>query len=248
MEISFCFGCLGFFRGEKKLRLFEISRVFLSSGSKLPDEVTQLSAVYLKDNTASLWQEDHDGFYDLKGIIENIFSDLKIDNLSFVDGSGNSEPYLHPGKSCSIVINEEKIGSIGILHPGVSETFEIKGNITVAEIYDIEKIITSIATKTTYISLPKYPYAERDVALVVSDDITVSSLRNKILDVKSDIIESVNLFDVYKGKPIPKDKKSLAFSIRYRSPDRTLTDREVDELHSKIRKQLEKSFNAELRS
>ena len=103
-------------------------------------------------------------------------------------------------------------------------------------------------TKTTYVSLPKYPYVERDVALVVRDDITAAAVRKEILDVESGIIESVSLFDVYKGKPIPPDKKSLAFSIRFRSSDRTLTDEEVDVLHSNIRNRLKEHLGAELRS
>ncbi|MEN8264182.1 MAG: phenylalanine--tRNA ligase subunit beta [Nitrospirota bacterium] len=234
-------------RGEKMLRLFEISRVFLSSKEKLPHEVTQLTAVFHKENTASIWHNNHDCFYDLKGVIENIFQDLRIKGVSFVV-DGDSEPYLHPGKSSSIIVNEKKVGSIGILHPGTAETFDIKSNIAVAEIYDIKKIMDLTSNKITYAALPKYPYVERDVALVVRDDITSAAVRKEILDVESDIIESVNLFDIYKGKPIPPDKKSLAFSIRFRSPGRTLTDEEVDNLHSSIRLRLKENLNAELRS
>lgn len=234
--------------GERMLRMFEISRVFLSSNNKLPDEVTQLSAVYLKDNSASLWQHDHEGFYDVKGVLENILSDLKVENVSFVSDSAHSEPYMHPGKSCAVFAGDDKIGSVGTLHPGVAEAFDIRGDITIAEIFDLEKILNSISEKTLYVSLPRYPYVERDIALIVSSDVPVSTVKNEIRNVKSDIIESVNLFDVYKGKPIPPEKKSLAFSIRYRSPDRTLTDNEVDELHSRIRNHLEKKLNAELRS
>ncbi len=234
-------------RGEKMLRLFEISRVFLSGNEKLPNEVTQLTAVFHKENAASIWQNNHDCFYDLKGVIENIFQDLRVKGISFVE-DGDSEPYLHPGKSSSIIADGKKVGSIGILHPGTAETFGIKSNMAVAEIYDIKEIMDLTSNKITYTALPKYPYVERDVALVVNDDITSAAIRKEIIDVESDIIESVNLFDIYKGKPIPPDKKSLAFSIRFRSPERTLTDEEVDNLHSSIRQRLKKNLNAELRS
>ncbi len=96
--------------------------------------------------------------------------------------------------------------------------------------------------------MPKYPYIERDSALIVGDHITASEIKKEILDTKSELIEAVTLFDIYKGKPIPSDKKSLAFSVRYRSPKRTLTDKEVDELHGKIVENLQKSIKAELRS
>lgn len=234
-------------RGEKMLAFFEISNVFISTGQKLPEETIQMAAVYHKGPVSSLWQAKHDGFYDLKGALENIFATLNISNVSFIKDTSVA-PYLHPGKSGNILINNEKVGHIGILHPTVSEAFDIKGDVAVTEIYDIASILRAVPLKTTYVSLPKYPYIERDVALIVNDEITVSSVKQLILSIQSGIIEAVNLFDIYKGKPIPKDKKSLAFSIRYRSASKTLTDNEVDELHSEIIRKLQINLNAELRS
>jgi phenylalanyl-tRNA synthetase beta chain len=234
-------------RGEKTLSFFEISSVFLPSTRKLPDETIQIAAVYHKGPISSIWQNKHDAFYDLKGAIENIFVKLNIPGVSFIKDSV-SGTYLHPGKSGAIIINNEKVGHIGILHPIVAEAFDIKGDITVAEIYDVSEILKAIPSKITYASLPRYPYIERDVALVVNDDVTVLDVKEEILSVKSDILESVNLFDIYKGKPMPKDKKSLAFSIRYRSASRTLTDHEVDKLHSEIIGRLQINLNAELRT
>lgn len=236
-------------RGERMLRFFEISNVFLASDGKLPDEVVQLSAAFHKEkeSAASIWESAHEGFYDLKGVFENIFSDLKIKDVSFA-AEPPAEPYLHPGKSCSIMIDGKKAGAIGALHPGVAEAFDISGDITVAEIYDIMNILEAIPSKTAYTSLPKFPYVERDAALLVDNSVTVASVKKEILGVGSKIIETVNLFDIYKGKSIPDGKKSMAFSIRFRSPDRTLTDNEVDEIHSEIIKRLQGSLNAELRS
>src|SRR4030066_608018 len=96
--------------------------------------------------------------------------------------------------------------------------------------------------------LPKYPYIERDLAIIVSKDVTVAKSKEIIAGIDSNIIESVKLFDIYTGKPVPPEKKSLAFSIRYRASDRTLTDSEVDALHLHILRELERSINAELRS
>ncbi len=234
-------------RGEKSLAFFEISSIFLPSTLKLPDETIQMAAVYHKGPIASVWQSKHDGFYDLKGALENIFIKLNIFDIAFIKDVA-AGPFLHPGKSGAIIINNEKAGHIGVLHPVVAEAFNIKGDITVAEIYDVAKILNAIPSKTTYVSLPRYPYIERDASMVVHDDVTVSAVKEEILRVGSDIIESVNLFDIYKGKPMPKDKKSLAFSIRYRSASRTLTDREVDELHSEIIRRLQSNLKAELRA
>jgi phenylalanyl-tRNA synthetase beta chain len=235
-------------RGERSLRFFEISKVFLQSGEKLPHEVVQVAAVYHKDMDSSLWQDSHDGFYDMKGILENLMEELKIKDFLFDHENHTLEPYLHPGKACSIIVSGERIASLGTIHPGVADVLGIKGNLNVMEVFDLEKLIGALKTKTVFAPLPRYPYAERDVAVIVADDVRVSSVRGEILSVHSDIIESINLFDVYKGKPIPKNKKSLAFSIRFRSAERTLTDTEVDELHARIISRLKENLNAELRS
>ena len=235
-------------RGEKELRFFEISKVFLPSNEKLPNEVLQAAVIYHKDKSQALWGRDHDGYYDLKGAVEGVLSDLMIRNMCFVHNNNVEQPYLHPGKSCSIMIDEVKVGTIGVLHPGVAEAFDISGDITIAEIDDIHKLLNNISSKTTFASLPKFPYVERDVSMLVNDDVNVSSVNKEILDIKSDIIEDIKLFDIYKGKSISADKKSLAFSIRFRSKEKTLTDKEVDELYSNIVKNLKDNLGAELRS
>lgn len=235
-------------RGEKALSLFEISKVFFSSGQKLPDEVMQMAAVYCKDRSASLWQEKHDGFFDMKGAVENLMCELKIRNYSFVQEKSSTEPYLHPGKSCSIIIDGGRIGSIGALYPTVAQNFDLAGDIIFLEISDLDKLVEAVPQSVRYTPLPKYPYIERDISIVVLKSTTAAALYSIILKTSSDIIESVKLFDIYTGKQISSKKKSLSFSIRYRAVNRTLTDSEVDTLHSKILKRLETEANAELRS
>ncbi|MDO8282902.1 MAG: phenylalanine--tRNA ligase subunit beta [Thermodesulfovibrionia bacterium] len=235
-------------RGEKMIRFFEISKIFLSSDDKLPKEILQLGAVFRKEKTASIYENRHEGFYDIKGLFENILTDLNLKNVSFEHGTTAPEPYLHPGKSCSIMIGNERVGSMGVLHPGVAKEFDIKGDITIAELYDLSMILDAIPSGITYKQMPKFPYVERDAALIVDDSTTVSDIRKVIMNVESDIIDSMTLFDVYKGKPIPNDKKSLAFAIRYRSSIKTLTDDEVDRLHSRIVDLIKSELDAELRS
>jgi phenylalanyl-tRNA synthetase beta chain len=113
---------------------------------------------------------------------------------------------------------------------------------------DIDRLFSYIPSGVTYSPLPRFPYVERDLAIAVPDEITAAAVEYAIWSVSSDIIESVTLFDIYKGKPVPDGRKSLAFSIRYRAGDRTLTDLEVTELHSKIISVLEDTLKAELRS
>jgi phenylalanyl-tRNA synthetase beta chain len=234
-------------RGERSIRIFEISSVFLHSTRNLPYEILKLSAIYLKDRNETVWQEKHDGFYDLKGALENIFLDLKIKDYSFHKDMDVKEPYLHPGKSCVIKINEHVAGYLGTLHPEVAEDFDVYPETNIMEL-DIDKILSLKRPQTVYQPLPKYPYIERDIAIIVPNNIPVSDAESAILHVDSHFIESVRLFDIYEGKPIPKGKKSLAFSIRYRAVDRTLTDEEVKGIHTNIIKRLQDTLNAELRS
>jgi phenylalanyl-tRNA synthetase beta chain len=244
-------------RGEKSLRLFEIAAVFLPSGHKLPDEKMKLAAVYLKDKKGSLWEDGHDGFYDLKGALENLLLGLRIKNYSFslqgesagagTQGFPLDEPYLHPGKSCFINAGGKIIGILGILHPDAADRFDVVQEISILEL-DIDSLSELIQLDIQYQALPKYPYIERDIAVTVHENITAAALENAIREINSGMIESVRLFDIYTGKSIPKGKKSLAFSIRYRAGDRTLVDDEINELHSMILKHLESTLNAELRS
>jgi len=235
-------------RGEKMLRFFEVSKVFFDSGEKLPIEVSQMAAIFHKDKSSSLWMGKHDGFYDLKGAFEILLHDLKIGNCRFVQDPTLLEPYHHPMQSCSLMVRDEIIGSLGVLHPAVSESFEITDDISILEIYDIMKLLENSSGSIQFVSLPKFPYVERDLAIIVSFDVTHERIRKEIFNINSSLIESVQLFDIYRGKPIPKDKKSLAFSIRYRAGDRTLTDEEVDSLHTSIVDRLKNLLNAELRS
>jgi len=234
--------------GEKDISFFEVSRVFLPSNQKLPDEIVQMAAISNNNKPAMLWENKHDGFYDLKGALENLFRDLKIKQYYLKQDTSSIEPYLHPGKSCNIIVSGEKIGSLGTIHPRVSESFDIKGSMTILEIYDLDKLLEHVSPVTTFVSLPKFPYVERDVAIIVSNEVSVEQVNREILNVDSNLIEAVSLFDIYTGKPIPQDKKSLAFSIRYRAADRTLTDEEVDSLHSIIVERLKSTLNVELRS
>ncbi len=235
-------------RGERALSFFEISRVFFASGEKLPDEVLQMAAVYCKDTSDAVWQKKHEGFFDIKGALENLFKELKIKDYSFEPDRSFHEPYLHPGKSSLIKIGGEVFGSIGALHPGIAERLDLTGDISLFEIYDLKKLLSVMPSEIKFAPLPKYPYVERDLAIIVSKDVTVARAKAIISGIDTTIIESVKLFDIYTGKPVPPDKKSLAFSIRYRASDKTLTDSEVDSLHSAILRELESSIKAELRS
>jgi phenylalanyl-tRNA synthetase beta chain len=235
-------------RGERSMRLFETARVFFSSGQKLPEEVVQLAAVISSDSDESLWHKRYDMFYDMKGALENIQVGLRTEKYTFSVEKPPPEPYLHPGKSCGVALRGERIGSLGAIHPRIAGALDLPENIIILEISDLNELTHSLPGEIKYKPLPRYPYVERDIALVVSRDVTVDQAKEAILSVRSDIIESVSLFDIYLGKSVGANRKSLAFAIRYRDRNKTLTDSEVEEVHSKIIAELERSLDARLRS
>jgi len=158
---------------------------------------------------------------------------MKIDDLSF---ERSQEPFLHPGQSAEILASGKRIGFFGLLHPDVTEQLDIKAarpEIFLAEM-DLDLLISLIPEEIRSSSLPRYPYMERDIAIIVDDSIPASEVIRDLKGFPSELIEDVSIFDLYKGPNIPEDKKSLAFSIRYRAKDRTLTDAEVDSLHKEI--------------
>jgi phenylalanyl-tRNA synthetase beta chain len=244
--------------GNRELRLFEIARVFIKSsqveGSGLPEEREHLAALYYKEKSKALYRDDTPDFYIVKGVIEAILNDLKIYNYSFVR---SSEPFLHPGQSADIYIvrsqksevrsqNEDaeirnpkleiKVGYVGALSPAIVDSLDIKAHkpsVIVMEI-DIDSVIPYAMQVVKYRPLPRYPYIERDTAIIVDSMLEASLLMKWLRSYPSDLIEDVFIFDVYQGKNIPEGKKSIAFNVRYRSADKTLKDEEVDFLHKSL--------------
>lgn len=225
--------------GTRDVRLFEVSRVFIDRGEALPEERHDLGAVYFREKTPSLWKEEAPDFYAVKGVVESMMDELKISDCKFARSSalsGRPEPFLHPGKSCDITVGGKKIGFIGDLDPDIVEGLGLKisrPEIIIVEIY-LDELLRFAPEARTYTPLPRYPYIERDVALIVDDSLPASDIVGRIEAYPSELIEEVAIFDFYKGKGIPEGQKSLAFTIRYRAKDRTLTDSEIEEVHGAL--------------
>ncbi len=250
--------------GNRELRLFEIARVFisqksevslahrssliahrkkdhelsamsheLSSASILPIECEHLAALYYKEKSKALYRDDTPDFYIVKGVIEAILNDLKIYDYSFVR---SSEPFLHPGQSADIFIMDSKIGYVGVLSPAIVDSLDIKAHkpsVIVMEI-DIDSIIPYAMQVVKYRPLPRYPYIERDTAIIVDSLLEAAMLMKWLKSYSSDLIEDIYVFDVYQGENIPEGKKSIAFNVRYRASDRTLKDDEIDAMHKSL--------------
>jgi phenylalanyl-tRNA synthetase beta chain len=220
--------------GNRDLKLFEAARVFTSTGTDtLPIENERIAALYFREKTKTLYREDAQDFYVVKGILEAVLAGIGITDVSYIR---SNEPFLHPGRAADILISGQKAGYIGALSPVVTEKLDLKASkpsIIVLEM-DIEIVISASKRKVIYKQLPKYPFVERDTAIVLDAAIEAAEIIGHLKSFPSDLIEDVSIFDVYQGTGIEPGKKSIAFKVRYRSADKTLTDAEIESLHAKL--------------
>ena len=184
-------------------------------------------------------------FFVLKGVVESVLNNVGLKGYEIEPETTNLT--FHPGRCAKIVYNNIYIGTFGELHPDVIENYNLGQRVYVAEI-DIDTIFENITLTKSYNPLPKYPSTSRDIALIVKDEVFVKQIEDIIKSNGEDLVESYKLFDVYKGAQIEKGHKSIAYSITYRSKDKTLTDEDVAKVHEKILSELSEKLNANLRS
>jgi phenylalanyl-tRNA synthetase beta chain len=233
-------------RGQKDIRFFEIARVFQDTGETLPLEDLMLGGLYYRERVPSLWGEDVKGFFVSKGVLESMFTEFKIQEFSF---SPSSEPFLHQGQSADIYAAGARLGSVGVISPEIAEKLDLKRHNPEIVLFEInlDLVCTLITKPVQYVPIPKYPAVERDIAVVVDETLPASEIQNMIKTFSSELIETVSIFDVYRGEHIPEGKKSLAFNIVYRSRERTLTDDEVERVHTELVDSVLRRTGGELR-
>jgi phenylalanyl-tRNA synthetase beta chain len=186
-------------------------------------------------------------FADLKGVVENL-----LDRLGGCDEErrwqrATDVPFLHPGKSAWIEAGGVRLGGLGVLHPRVAQVLDLPTEIVVAEL-DFWGVGQYRPARLGVRPLPRYPSVTRDIAMVVDEDFPTDAIGGEVRALGEPLIESVRLFDCYRGAPIADGRKSLAYTIAYRAPDRTLTDDEVNALQERLRRHLAGRFALELRS
>lgn len=184
-------------------------------------------------------------FFDIKGTIDSLLTSLGITGYEYIREENHTT--FHPGRTANIIIENHVLGTIGEIHPDVLENYGIKERVYIAEL-DLIIIAYLANMERKYRPLPKYPAITRDIALVVDNDVMVKEIGKVIWENSKGLVESVKLFDVYTGNQIPEGKKSVAYSIIYRSYERTLTDEEINVVHDNIVERLQEKLNAELRS
>jgi phenylalanyl-tRNA synthetase beta chain len=220
--------------GVFNLKIFEIGRTYIGRGEgKQPLETNRMACLITGLRYEDRWHSKdlHADFYDLKGCVESILDGLGIPRPSF--RSGIDEPFLHPGKSCGIFAREENIGFMGEVHPAVLARMDLIGPIVLCEL-DTDRLSALYSAKTGFRAIPRFPSSSRDVAFLIPSEREAKELLLPAEEFLEELLEKVQIFDIYEGKNLPVGMKSVGLRFSYRSADRTLTDDEVNEIHGRI--------------
>ncbi|MDW8290638.1 MAG: phenylalanine--tRNA ligase subunit beta [Armatimonadota bacterium] len=233
-------------RRQTEIFLFEVGAVF----SQLPDGDydERLKAGFVL--TGSIFPPSWDArypaadFFTAKGIVHALLETVGISAAEYLP---LSDPRFHPGRSARVLAGGCELGIFGELHPDILEQLDITRRTVLAGEFDVEALWSHAAGRRRYVPLPRYPAVLRDIAVVVPEEIPYQSVENTVREAGGALLESVQLFDVYRGERIPEGTRSLALSLTFRSPERTLTDDEVDQVVAGIVRTLEQ-IGARLRT
>lgn len=227
-------------RKNKNVKLFEIGRTFIDkkeniSKGEVPEEISNI-AISCYGGTLD--------FYNLKGLVENI---LEVSNIKRYEIENEETlSYMHPGKTAKILIGKDVIAVLGEVHPMVCDNYGISETVYFANL-DLEKLARYGKDNKKYSQIPKYPAVERDIAMVIDEAVSVGQIEKIITKRARNILESMELFDIYRNEKLGKDKKSVAYSLTFRTMEKTLTDDEINGIMEGIILDLEKELGAELR-
>jgi len=229
-------------RGRQNVRVYEIASAFLApvdNKTEQPDEPMRLGVVATAGASAEAGRA---AFYAMKSAVDACLAAVGAPPCTYQRGA---QELFHPGRCAAVVLDGRLLGYIGELHPTVSSAFKIEGRLVAVEI-DVEPVLAASRIPRAQ-PLPRFPAIERDLAVVVEDHVAAGALLATVKEVGGDYLEQARAFDEYHGPQVPEGSKSIAFTLTFRSPERTLTDAEVDKVMAEIRLALEKRHRARFR-
>ena len=220
----------------KEVRLYELGRTYRLGGKDgLAIEKKYLSLGTYGANVS---------FFTVKGLIEAILRDLRVENIRYEACSAN--PSYHPGRCAEVYAGDELIGVFGQIHPLVAANYGVDAEFYCAEL-SLEKLMTASGSDPVYKPLPKFPAVTRDIAVVCDKAIPVAKLIGCIMSAGGKYLKDCTLFDIYTGSHIAQGKKSVAFSLTLRADDQTLTDEHAEDTMKSVLAALERDFGAVMR-
>ena len=231
------------------LSLFEIGAVFISRGEGVLPEETTRCAIAITGSRFPLswaWPNEKVDFFDLKGIIQNLFRMLNCRSLLF-EVSERPETYFEEGTQLDFKLNGKTVGNLGLISKRVLNAFDIEDKVFLSDI-DMEKVFGTLDRSIEFKPLDKFPSIERDLAVILDDSIRAQECLDFIEKNAPNLLTNFFIFDVYKGKQVPKGKKSVAFRFIYRAKDHTLSEEEVQRVHEPLSRAILDEFKGELRS
>ncbi len=216
--------------------LFEIATVYIpTEADKLPDE----------NKVISIGMYGDCDFYTLKGVCENVLKMAAIDNAEYVAVSDNVS--YHPGRCAEIRVGDKVVGVFGQVHPLTAQNYALDTAVYAAEL-DFDAIFSMMATEKLYRPLPKFPATTRDFSFVCDESLEVGTVQKAMKSAGGKLVESVSLFDIYRGPQLGENKKSVSMRVTLRAADRTLTVEEAEKTATKILDALEKQLGISLRA
>lgn len=237
-------------QGNGPLNGFEVGKVFWKEGDVLK-EAEAVAGILGGDPSVGRWvrggRPQPMSWFEAKGILENVFERL---NLAVEYRQDSSDSRLHPGRTASLWLRGRQLGIFGQVHPQLRASRDLPAEVYVFQLdlgLLLEVLISQGMTRR-FSAYSSYPASDRDIALFAPVEVSVANLQRSITKAAGKLLESVELFDEYRGENVPQGQRSLAFRLIYRAGDRTLTDEEVAPAMQKVRDTLIKDFKVTLRS
>ncbi|MFD1362205.1 phenylalanine--tRNA ligase subunit beta [Lentibacillus salinarum] len=234
-------------RTQTDIHYFELGNVFISheeTPSRQPDEQMRLSGALTGLWLNHPWQQEKKpvDFYVVKGILEGLFDFLGMP-ITFEQAKLRD---MHPGRCATISLDNRVIGFFGQVHPNFEKTMDLKETY----VFDIDMayLLDVYQNRTDYVPIPKYPSVARDIAFIVDESVNAGDIKAMIEAAGAPLVQNVQIFDVYKGENLPEGKKSIAYSLLYQDPEKTLKDDEVEESYQKIISKVNGAFDAYVRT
>ncbi|MDA7916159.1 phenylalanine--tRNA ligase subunit beta, partial [Verrucomicrobia bacterium] len=231
--------------GVADIALFEIGRAFpIVDGVANEDRKLTVTITGKKDE--EFWSNKDDPNYDmldLMGILETLFDRIGIRGIQ---NRRNNDPTKLFAESANLVLGKKSIGVVGHVMPTLAWNYDCKAPVFFAEL-SLDTLLSLARGKISYKPLPEQPSSRRDIAMLVDETVSHQDVEKAIRRSKPDYLESIRLFDIYRSGDLGEGKKSIAYALTYRHPERTLKDKEVDKNHAKVVASLENNIGAQIR-